>query len=71
MILASFTMSGSNKKMKSCKDVSNFMMQSRINTSNISLEGNGQALISFSTIDDREKAFSKTTESWSCFESLP
>ena len=62
MILASFIMSGSNEKMKSCKDVSNFMMQSRINTSNISLEGNGQALISFSTIDDREKAVSKTTE---------
>jgi len=55
----SFIMSGLNKRMKSCKDVSNFMMQSRINTSNISLEGNGQALISFSTIDDREKAFSK------------
>lgn len=55
----SFIMSGLNKRMKSSKDVSNFMMQSRINTSNISLEGNGQALISFSTIDDREKAFSK------------
>ena len=62
MILASFIMSGSNIKTKSSKDVSNFMMQSIINTSNISLEGNGQALISFSTIDDREKAVSKTTE---------
>jgi len=41
----SFIMSGLNKRMKSSKDVSNFMMQSRINTSNISLEGNGQALI--------------------------
>ena len=50
------------KKMKSYKDVSNFIMQSRMNTSNISLEGNGQALVSFSTIDDREKAFSKITE---------
>jgi len=38
------------------------MMQSIINTSNVSLEGNGQALKSFSTIDDREKAVSKTTE---------
>jgi len=62
MILASFLMSGSNKKMKSSKNVSNFMMQSIINTSNVSLEGNGQALKSFSTIDDREKAVSKTTE---------
>ena len=58
----SFIMSGLNKRMKSCKDIFNFMTQSRINTSNIFLEGNGQAFTSFSTIDDREKAVSKTTE---------